>query len=183
MFKKPFILLSVLALILAFSISVSAAQKKILFFTKSSGYEHSVISWKNGQPGFAEKVLVTLGERNGWCFVFSKDGSKFSKDYLAQFDAVFFYTTGDLLSPGTDQQPPMTAAGKQALFDFVRAGHGFIGTHAASDTFHTDNDAQKGPERYANHGEKADPFVRLLGGEFIKHGPPRRRHAYCQWTG
>ena len=34
-----------------------------------------------------------------------KDGSKFSKDYLAQFDAVFFYTTGDLCSTGTDKQP------------------------------------------------------------------------------
>ena len=77
-------------MILASGVAASAAQRKILFFTKSSGYEHSVISWKNGQPGFAEKILVTLGDNNGWCFVFSKDGSKFSKDYLAQFDAVFF---------------------------------------------------------------------------------------------
>jgi uncharacterized protein len=147
-----------------------AAPKKILFFTKSSGFEHSVISWKNGQPSHAEKVLAELGEKNGWEFTFSKDGSKFSKDYLAQFDGVFFYTTGDLCSPGTDKQPAMTPVGKQALFDYVRAGKGFIGTHAASDTFHTDNESKKGPDRYGNHGERADPYVRFLGGEFIKHG-------------
>lgn len=150
--------------------TASAAPKKILFFSKSSGFEHSVIVWKTNQPSHAEKALLKLGEKNGWEFTFSKDGSKFSKEYLAQFDAVFFYTTGDLCSPGTDKQPPMSAAGKQALFEYVRGGKGFIGTHSASDTFHTDNESKKGPERYLNHGEKADAYVRFIGGEFIKHG-------------
>jgi type 1 glutamine amidotransferase len=160
-----------LALFLATAIAASAAPAmKILFFTKSSGFEHSVISWKTTKPSFAEQVLTELGAKLGWEFTFSKDGSKFSKDYLAQFDAVFFYTTGDLCSEGTDKQPPMSPEGKQALFDFVRGGKGFIGTHSASDTFHTDNESQKGPERYKNHGEKADDYVRFIGGEFIKHG-------------
>lgn len=158
------------SLLLVCAASAPAAQKKILFFTKSSGFEHSVISWKKGQPSHAEKVLLELGQKNNWDFTFSKDGSKFSKDYLAQFDAVFFYTTGDLCSPGTDQQPPMSPAGKQALFDYVRGGRGFLGTHAASDTFHTENESKKGADRYVNHGEHADPYVRFLGGEFIKHG-------------
>ncbi len=148
----------------------AAAKKKILFFTKSSGFEHSVISWSKGQPSHAEKVLLELGTKNGWEFTFSKDGSKFGKDYLAQFDAVFFYTTGDLCSPGTDKQPPMTPEGKQALFDYVREGRGFVGTHSATDTFHTNNESKKGPDRYVNHGEKADDYVRFIGGEFIKHG-------------
>jgi type 1 glutamine amidotransferase len=150
--------------------STSAAPKKILLFTKSSGFEHSVISWKNGQPSHAEKVLLDLGKQNDWTFTFSKDGSKFDKYYLAQFDAVFFYTTGNLCEPGTDKQPAMTLAGKQALFDFVRGGKGFIATHSGSDTFHTDNESKKGPDRYVNHGPKADAYVRFLGGEFIKHG-------------
>lgn len=145
-------------------------KRKILFFSKSSGFEHSVITYKNGQPSYAEKILLDLGAKNGWEFTFSKDGSKFSKDYLAQFDAVFFYTTGDLCSPGTDGNPPMSQEGKQALFDFVKAGKGYIGTHSASDTFHTDNEAVKGPERYVNHGEKADSYTRFLGSEFIIHG-------------
>ncbi len=158
------------SLVLAAAVTATAAPKKILFFTKSSGFEHSVISWKNGQPSYAEKVLLELGPPNGWQFEFSKDGSKFSKEYLAQFDAVFFYTTGDLCSEGTDKQPPMTPAGKQALFDYVRGGKGFIGTHAATDTFHTANESKKGPDRYANHGKDADPYACFIGGEFIIHG-------------
>ena len=162
-----FCLVAAIGLVLA---APTAKKPRILFFSKSSGFEHSVISWKDGQPSFAEKVLLDLGAKHGWDFEFSKDGSKFSKDYLAQFDAVFFYTTGNLLEAGTDKQPPMSAAGKQALFDFVRAGKGFIGTHSASDTFHTDNESKKGPERYLNHGDKADAYVRFIGAEFIKHG-------------
>jgi uncharacterized protein len=150
--------------------SSAAAKKKILFFSKSSGFEHSVISWKNGQPSHAERVLADLGMQHNWDFTFSKDGSKFSKDYLAQFDAVFFYTTGNLLEPGNDKQPPMTAEGKQALFDYVKSGKGFVGTHSASDTFHTDNESKKGPERFKNHGDKVDDYVKFLGAEFIKHG-------------
>ncbi len=150
--------------------SAETAKHKILFFSKSSGFEHSAITWKNGRPSAAEKVLTELGDKNGWTFEFSKDGSKFSKDYLAQFDAVFFYTTGDLCSEGTDKNPPMSQEGKQALFDYVKGGKGFIGTHSASDTFHTDNEAVKGPERYLNHGDKADAYVRFLGAEFIIHG-------------
>jgi len=162
--------LTVAILICTVASSATAAPKKILFFTKSSGFEHSVISWKNGQPSFAEKILLELGAKNGWEFTFSKDGSKFSPDYLNQFDAVFFYTTGDLCSEGTDKNPPMTPAGKQALFDYVRGGKGFIGTHAAADTFHTANESKKGPDRYANHGTNADPYACFLGGEFIIHG-------------
>lgn len=159
-----------LLLVPASTTSAPKQTRKILFFTKSSGFEHSVISWKKGQPSHAEKVLQELGAQNGWEFTFSKDGSKFSKDYLAQFDTVMFYTSGDLSSPGTDGQPPITAEGKQALFDYVKSGKGFVGTHSASDTWHTDNESKKGPERFLNHGDKADAYVRFLGGEFIKHG-------------
>jgi type 1 glutamine amidotransferase len=169
MLPKVLLLCTCLSLFCA-AATAADAPKKILFFTKSSGFEHSVISWKNGRPSHAEKVLLELGEKHGWQFEFSKDGSKFSKDYLNQFDLIFFYTTGNLLEPGTDGQPPMTPEGKQALFEVVRAGKGFVGTHSASDTFHTNNESKKGPDRYLNHGEQADPYVRFLGAEFIKHG-------------
>ncbi len=148
----------------------AAPKRKILFFSKSSGFEHSVITYKNGQPSYAEKILLELGAKNNWEFTFSKDGSLFSPSYLAQFDALFFYTTGDLCSPGTDKNPPMSVEGKQALFEYVASGKGFIGSHSASDTFHTNNEAVKGPDRYANHGGEADPYVKMLGGEFIIHG-------------
>ena len=154
----------------AMAFAADAPKRKILFFTKSSGFEHSPISWKKGQPSWAEKTLSELGEKNKWEFTFSKDGSKFDKEYLNQFDAVFFYTTGDLTTKGTDGNPPMTKEGKQALFDYVKSGKGFLGSHSATDTFHTDNESKKGPDRYANHGEKADDYVKFIGAEFIIHG-------------
>lgn len=175
MLKKILFTFTLLALLApSLFAQTTAPQRKILFFTKSSGFEHSVISWKKGQPSWAEKVLTDLGTKNSWDFTFSKDGSKFSKDYLAQFDAVFFYTTGNLLTPGTDKQPPLTPEGKQALFDYVRSGKGFIGTHSATDTFHTNNEANKGPDRYVNHGAQADPYARFIGGEFIIHGAQQK---------
>ena len=168
MFNKTRLFLT-LALASQMTLQAEAA-RKLLFFTKSSGFEHDVISWKKGQPSHAEKIFIELGAKHSLEFVFSKDGSKFSPEYLAGFDAVIFYTTGDLTSPGTDKQPPMSPAGKQALFDYVKSGKGFIGLHSASDTFHTANESQKGPERFANHGKDADPYVCFLGGEFIIHG-------------
>ena len=117
MFKKPAISL---ALGLGLSLSLHAAPAhRLLFFSKSSGFEHDVISWKKGQPSFAEKIFTELGAKHSWEFIFSKDGSKFSPEYLAGFDAVIFYTTGNLLTTGTDKQPAMTPAGKQALFDYI----------------------------------------------------------------
>jgi type 1 glutamine amidotransferase len=153
----------------------TAAPKKILFFTKSSNFEHSVIKERNGQPSFAAKVLAELGPKHGIEFVFSKDGSRFSPEYLAQFDAIMFYTSGDLLSAGKDGNPPMSAAGKQALLDAVRNGKGFIGVHSAADTFHTDENAETNTNqprtwRYQNRGKKADPYTQMIGGELLVHG-------------
>lgn len=170
MFKKLIPTFALFAATATAALAADAPRRKILFFTKSSGFEHSVISWKKGQPSLAEKTLADLGAKHNWDFTFSKDGSKFGKDYLNQFDAVFFYTTGDLCSKGTDGNPPMTPEGKQALFDYVRAGKGFVGTHSATDTFHTDNESKKGPERYLNHGDKADDYAKFIGAEFIIHG-------------
>lgn len=172
MIRKLLIPLALAFALFGPALGAPGAKRKILFFTKSSGFEHSVISWKNGRPGHAEKVLLELGAKNGWEFTFSKDGSKFSRDYLKQFDAVFFYTTMDLTKPGSDGNPPMSPAGKQALLDYVRRGGGFLGTHSASDTFHVDVevDGKSTADRFTNHGEKADPYIKMLGGEFIKHG-------------
>ncbi len=152
--------------------------KHILFFSKSSGFEHSVISYKTGQPSLVEKALLELGPKHQWEFTFSKDGSLFTPEYLAKFDAFFFYTTGNLCDPGTDGQPPMSEAGKQAFLEAIKGGKGFIGTHSAADTFHTANESKKGPDRYANHGAQADPYVRMLGGEFIKHGKQQIAHVH-----
>src|SRR5580704_12745053 len=85
-----------------------APRKKVLFFSKSSNFEHDVIKRKNGNPSFVENILCQTGYEGGIDFTFSKGGSHFAPDYLAQFDAYMFYTSGDLLAAGKDRNPPMT---------------------------------------------------------------------------
>lgn len=147
--------------------------KRVLFFSKSSGFEHSVIKTPGGEPGFAQKLLAKWGPDQGIEFTFSKDGSLFNKEYCAGFDAFFFYTTGDLTTVGTDKNPAMSPEGKQALLDAVHGGKGFVGSHCAADTFHTSSKAGKPPadaDKFKNFGAQADPYIRMLGGEFISHG-------------
>ena len=96
----------------------------------------------------------------------TKDGSIFTPENLAKFDAILFYTTGDLTDPAAaDGSQPMTKEGKQALLDAVKNGKGFVGFHCASDTFHSpgERDATQPPDQ-------RDPYIDMLGGEFITHG-------------
>lgn len=176
----PRILCLVLALT-GLSLGVSAAEanparQRILFFSKSSGFEHEAIKpvLKDGRPGYAFPVLEALGQKNNIEFVFSKDAWRFTPEYLAQFDAYFFYTTGDLTmaksDPRGDGLPPMTAAGKAALLAAVAGGKGFLGVHSATDTFHSRGLQEHGPGRWVDDGTAADDFVKMLGGEFIRHG-------------
>ncbi len=155
------------------SLLADAAPLRVLYFSKSSGWEHDVVKRTNGQPSLTEKVFAELGKKHDIAFTFSKDGSLFSRDYLENFDVIMFYTSGDLLATGVDGQPAMTPAGKQALLDAVEGGKGFVVVHSGCDTFHT---GEKGggnnpiPEsRFQNFGANADPFIKMVGGEFLKH--------------
>jgi hypothetical protein len=164
-----------LAPVLRAADATAPARKKVLFFTKSSGFQHDAIK-DDGQKGhgYAFTVLKEIGAAQNIEFTFSKDGSLFSPAYLAQFDAFFFYTTGDLTVPKSDPRgdnlPPMTPAGKAALLKAVADGKGFIGTHSATDSFHSFGRNEHVPERFLADGENADPYIKMLGGEFIRHG-------------
>ena len=131
--------------------------RKVLFYTKSAGFQHSVITRKGDELSHAEKILIDLGKKNGFEVTATKDGSIFTPDKLSQFDVIAFYTTGDLTEAGNDKATPMPKEGKQALLDFIRGGKGFVGFHCASDTFHS-------------QGNKVDPYIRMCGGEFKSHG-------------
>jgi type 1 glutamine amidotransferase len=168
--RRALLLLAVLAAPL-----LHAAPHRVLFFSKSSNFEHSVIKRRAGQPSWAEQVLAREGPKHEIEFVCSKDGSQFTPAFLAQFDAFVFYTSGDLLAPGRDGNPPMTPAGKAALLDAIAAGKGFVGIHSAADTFHTGETADTDTNRprtwrYRHAGAAADPYLRMLGGELIVHG-------------
>ena len=170
--RKVFLVLVAMA---AGTMAKAAEPVRVLYFTKSSGFEHSVIKWEKGERSYSERVLEKVGAKEGFTFTFSKDGSLFSPEYLKGFDVVMFYTSGHLLSVGTDGHPAMSAEGKQALLDWVKAGGGFVGLHSCGDTFHTGESGggnnPKRKQRYRLYGDEADVFVQMLGGEFIRHGP------------
>lgn len=154
------------------AITAAAAPKKLLVVTTTTGFRHSSIPT-------SEKVIADLAQTSGAFTVdfihqpegkpanLKKDASaeekaafkaadtkwqetvlkpalaKLSPASLKHYDAVAFVsTTGNL--------PVPDIAG---LLDWIKSGGGFVGVHAASDTFHGS------PE-----------FIAMLGGEFEHHG-------------
>jgi uncharacterized protein len=161
------------------SASAQAATKKILFFSKSAGFEHDMIQEKNGQPSPAQVILTQIGKDNNFEFTFTKDGTVFTPENIAKYDAFFFHTTGDLTQAGNDHNPPMSKEGKAAFLEAIHNGKGFIGTHCATDTFHSPGGKDSGPSRWMNDGDNADPYIKMIGGEFIIHGSQQRAHQIC----
>jgi uncharacterized protein len=139
-----------------------AAKPKVLFFSKSSGYEHDVVKRIGEGPSLSEATLTAIGRTNGFDVVATKDGRVFDGE-LARYDAFCFFTTGNLTEAGTDGNPPMSVRGKEALLAAIRDGKGFVGVHSASDTFHS----QGGRFQTQN---QPDPYIAMLGGEFLGHG-------------
>jgi type 1 glutamine amidotransferase len=137
-------------------------KNKILYFTRSAGFEHSVVRRQGNQLSHSENVLIEMGGRAGYEVECTKDGRVFDGN-LDPYDVIAFYTTGDLTQPAKDGSPPMTPGGKKKLLEAIAAGKGFVGFHSATDTFHS-----KGP-RWENQTE-ADPYIAMIGGEFLTHG-------------
>jgi len=165
---------------IALPIPILAARKKsVLVFTKSSGWEHDVVKRVDGKASIVDQTITSLGGKHGFDVTATKDGRVFDSKDLHSHAAVFFFTTGDLTTAGTDRNSPMSPQGKQSLLDAIHDGLGFVGVHAATDTFHTQPDPENGSNRYVAHGDKSDPYLRMLGGEFITHGStPRLQTTY-----
>src|SRR5690349_11198793 len=75
-------------------------RKKVLFFTKSSGFQHGPITRSAEDPtklAYAEQILTDIGASHGFDVTCSKDGTVFaSPDTYKTYDVFAFYTTGDL---------------------------------------------------------------------------------------
>jgi len=153
---------------LASHVAAAGPTKKILYFTKSSGFEHSVVRRKGNELAFSEKVLTEFGKQHGFDVTATKDGRVFDGDHL-QYDVYVFFTTGDLTKVGKDKAPAMSPAGKQALLDAIRGGKGFIGVHSATDSFHTAGPRDKNQPH-------PDPYIAMIGAEFISHGAQQTAH-------
>src|SRR5215469_9667518 len=103
-------------------LACSGAPKKVLYLTFTAGYRHA-------STPTSQQVLQSIASQSGLLEVIpSEDLSLISADNLKQFDAVFFFTSGEL---------PISGQQKSDLLQFVQSGKGFGGVHSATDTFYT----------------------------------------------
>jgi uncharacterized protein len=107
---------------------------RILYITHSAGFRHDSIV-------VSRQTLHTLSSR--LTFTMTEDLSAVSAENLRNYDAVLFFTSGELA---------LSAAQRTALLDFVRRGGGFGGVHSATDTLYT----------WPEYGD-------LIGGYFAGH--------------
>lgn len=110
-------------------------QKRLLYLTQTAGFRHDVLP-------ISHQVVRELASGT-FDVTVTEDASTISEAGLRGYDAVFFYTTGEL---------PMNDGQKRALLEFVSAGKGFAGAHSATDTFY----------EWPEYGE-------LIGGYFDGH--------------
>ena len=144
------------------SSSVEAQEKNLLVVTVTKGFRHSSIA-------VAEAVLGSLAERHGslkveYARTDDELAQQMAPDQLSRFDGVIFAnTSGELPIPD-----------KAAFMAWIKSGKGFVGMHAASDTFH-----------------QFRPYIEMIGSEFLTHGPQVEvdvvnedpDHAACQHYG
>ena len=153
--KMLFVLLCAM---LVTGLAVSEEPLKVLYLTKSAGFEHSVVKRpEGGELSFSEKILTKIVEDLGGTIVCTKDADQVSAENLKNFNLAVFYTTGVLTKESGDGGKPMSETGCAELLDWIRAGGGFVGLHSANDTFHS-------------QGDKVSDFVEMIGGEFQTHG-------------
>jgi hypothetical protein len=129
-------------------------RQRLLYFTKTVGFEHSAVRRAEGALSHSEQVLIEMGRQAGFDVECAKDGRVFDGD-LDRFDAIAFYTLGDLTRREHSPSEPMSEAGKQRLLEAIAAGKPFVGFHSATDTF---------------YGEGLDPYIEMVGAEFCGHG-------------
>lgn len=136
--KRKCLLICLAALL---TLSAVAQDRKLLVFSKTAGFRHNSI------PAGIE-ALKKMGREQGFSVTATEDAAVFTDEGLAPYQAVIFLnTTGNIL----DQE-------QQAAFErYIRAGHGFLGIHSATDT------------------EYEWPWYGKLVGAYFKSHPPTTR--------
>ena len=124
-------------------------KKKILFYSQSFGFRHSVVTRPlTGELSHAEKIFKQIATQAGYEVFLSQDFHDLGGDACKQYDAIVFYTSGNPL------------INRDGLLKWLRAGGAFIGIHAAADSFRGDADYAKGWPDY----------VKFIGAAFKTHG-------------
>jgi uncharacterized protein len=133
---------------LGWAAAAEQKKRKVLYFTRSAGFRHSVVDRGGKDLAYSEKTLIELGPKHGLEVVCSQD-PKVIEDDLAQYDLIVFYTSGD----------PFSQEGKKRLLAAIGAGKGFVGIHPATDTFRTSG---------------VDPYTAMIGAEFLTHASQQK---------
>ncbi|GAA3209198.1 ThuA domain-containing protein [Dactylosporangium siamense] len=90
----------------------------VLVFSKTAGFRHDSIA-------VGTQAIRDLGTANNFAVEATEDANQFTAANLARFKAVIWLsTTGDVLN----------ATQQTAFENYVRAGGGYLGVHAAADT-------------------------------------------------
>jgi uncharacterized protein len=140
--SKRCLLVGALVLLVGATVPVrpsAAAPRKghLLYLTLSAGFKHDTVA-------LSRDIVPQIGKDSGaFDVTLADDVCPFTADNLKKYDAVMFYTTGEL---------PMSDAQKEAFIHFIRSGHGFVGVHSATDTFYM-----------------WQPYLELIGGYFNDH--------------
>ena len=143
----------------------------VLVFTKTNGFRHPSI-----EDGIA--LIQSIGQKHQLNVIATDNPSYFHTDSLSKFDVIVFCNTSgnDLLN--NSQQ--------QAMEEFIQAGNGFVGIHAATDTYRNGswpwyNDlvggiVQSGPNHTANNypgemlvNDTEHPITAHLGSTWQKN--------------
>src|SRR6516162_8407839 len=120
------------------AVAADEPKKRLLVFTRSQGFQHSTVERTRDKLSLAEQTATDLGAQHNIEVVCEKDGRIFLSKDFPTFDGFLFETQGELSSEKSkDGAPPVTADGKRALLQAIEGGKGFIGSHCASDTYHT----------------------------------------------
>jgi type 1 glutamine amidotransferase len=133
----------------------AAETSTILMVSISQGFQHPVVERKGGELSLAERIVVQLGKKHGFAVTATKDGRLINRENLAKYSATLFFTQGEIDQRGPHGDSPMRTEDREAILEYVKSGGGFVGTHCGgADTFH-----------------QWQPFLDMVGGEFIGHGP------------
>ncbi len=118
--KNNYLLLA--SVILVFTTYSAFSQKRILVYHETNGFRHT------GAITQGITMFENLGNTDSkWTTDNSQDSSVFNTTNLSQYDAVIFLnTSGNNL---------LTTSEQQAFESFIASGKGFVGIHAATDTY------------------------------------------------
>jgi type 1 glutamine amidotransferase len=127
-------------------------KKKILFFSQSFGFRHSVVDRPlTGEMAHAEKIFKEIATKAGYEVSFSQDFHDLDGDQCKNYDAIVFYTSGNPF------------INRDALLKWVKGGGAFIGIHSATDSY-----------RMTEHGVPGWPeYVKMIGAAFQGHHQQR----------